>query len=349
MTAACEGKITKMRRTKPNNNPATMLLMLMMSPLLLLLRRYRHSSSPVAMFVLGDAGVDGSVDGVVDRGGGGGGGRMCLTEADLDFEDCDLDDLDDGALAVSRSPSSSPAMHLISLSSLNSVGVFPLSSMSDPFTLDQPPRTQDICGRIGLDMDSHVLPFLSEDEDDPTIAGRESSSTTRTHAHADYVRAAEECLLIEDEMERLEVDDPEYLSELEREVLRDDPTIVAEIIENVLEEDEELLRGIASKLIEDAPEIVREMEGMLGEGERLEGRPDVVAFIVARLLSDDQNLDLLDEFDAALSASINRVEEEEEEEKENWHRREGEGKSVDDDNDDRERDGAVDDGGDDEL
>jgi len=182
------------------------------------------------------------------------------------------------------------------------------------------------------------------------MAGGESSSATRTHAHADYVRAAEECLLIEDEMERLEVDDPEYLSELEREVLRDDPTIVAEIIENVLEGDEELLRGIASKLIEDAPEIVREMEGMLGEGERLEGRPDVVAFIVARLLSDDQNLDLLDEFDAALSTSINRVEEEEEEEEEeNWHRREGRGKSVDDDNDDREREGAVDDGGDDEL
>ena len=109
MTAACEGKITKMRRTKPNNNPATMLLMLMMSPLLLLLRRYRHSSSPVDMFVLGDA-----VDGVVDRGGGGGGGRPCLTEADLDFEDCDLDDLDDGALAVSRSPSSSPRTRCIS-------------------------------------------------------------------------------------------------------------------------------------------------------------------------------------------------------------------------------------------
>jgi len=130
MTAACEGKITKMRRTKPNNNPATMLLMLMMSPLLLLLRRYRHSSSPVAVFVLGDA-----VDGVVDRGGGGGGGRPCLTEADLDFEDCDLDDLDDGALAVSRSPSSSPRTRCISALSrpLNPVVAFPLSSMSGPF------------------------------------------------------------------------------------------------------------------------------------------------------------------------------------------------------------------------
>ncbi len=137
MTAACEGKRTKMRRTKPNNNPATMLLVLMMLPLLLLLCRHRHSSSPVAVFVLGDAGVDGSVDGVVDRegGGGGGGGRPCLTEADLDFEDCDLDDLDDGALAVSRLPSSSPRIRCISALSrpLNSVVAFPLSSMSGPF------------------------------------------------------------------------------------------------------------------------------------------------------------------------------------------------------------------------
>ena len=163
---------------------------------------------------------------------------------------------------------------------------------------------QDICGRIGLDMVSHVLPFLSDEyNDSETMEGNDDVSTTRIYTHDDYVRGAEECLLIEDEMDRLEVDDPEYLDELEREALRDDPTIVAEIIANVLGEDDTLLTSIVSKLKTDAPDVVSDMENMLMEGEELIDRPDVVAIIIARLLSDEQNLDLLDEFDEALSSA----------------------------------------------
>ena len=173
-------------------------------------------------------------------------------------------------------------------------------------------------------MISHVLPFLSEEYDNDKMGGGdggggnvESSSSTsssssskdddaktsRTYTHAEYVRGAEECLLIEDEMDRLEVDDPEYLDELEREALRDDPTIVAEIIANVLGEDDTLLTSIVSKLKTDAPDVVSDMENMLMEGEESIDRPDVVAIIIARLLSDEQNLDLLDEFDEALSSA----------------------------------------------
>ena len=156
-------------------------------------------------------------------------------------------------------------------------------------------------------MKSHVLPFLSDDDidiDAGVVSTSSSSSTAagrRTYDHADYVRGAEECLLVEYEMERLEADDPEYLEELEREALRDDPTIVAEVIANVLHEDDELLRTISLRLKEDAPDEVKEMEGMMERGEELGSRPDVVAIIIAKMLSDEQNLDLLDEFDEALS------------------------------------------------
>jgi hypothetical protein len=93
---------------------------------------------------------------------------------------------------------------------------------------------------------------------------------------------------------------------LEREALKDDPTMVAEIIANVLGDDDVLLTNIISKLRTDAPDVVRDMEGMLLEGEPLGSRPDVVAIIIARLLSDEQNLDLLDEIDDALSSAAGR-------------------------------------------
>lgn len=160
---------------------------------------------------------------------------------------------------------------------------------------------KDICNRIGLDMVSHVLPFLLEEEDgDEKSDGDEGDATTKAYTHEQFVQGAEECLMIEDEMTQLEEDDPEYLAQLERDALAEDPEAVAEIVADVLKQDDKLLKDIAAKLEKDTPEVVKEMEGMLGEGEKLENRPDVVGFIIAKLLSEDKNLDILDELDEAL-------------------------------------------------
>lgn len=158
---------------------------------------------------------------------------------------------------------------------------------------------KEICNRMGLDMESQVLPFLYDEEYE--YLDEYGYTTTRTYSHDDFVKGAEECLEIYDEMEHLEEEDPEYLAQLEREALLEDPETVAEIISDVLKQDDALLKEIAAKLEKDAPETIKEMEGMLGEGEKLEGRPDVVGFVIAKLLSEDKNLDLLDEFDEALS------------------------------------------------
>ena len=162
---------------------------------------------------------------------------------------------------------------------------------------------QDICNRIGLDMVSHVLPYLLDEEEsegnEPDDGG--GDALPKIYTHEDFVRGAEECLLIEDEMNRLEKDDPEYLAQLEREALEEDPDIVAEIVADVLKQDETLLKEIATKLLSDVPELVTEMNIMLVEGEQLEDRPDIVGLIVAQLLSDEQNLDILDVFDESLS------------------------------------------------
>mmetsp|Transcript_23159 Transcript_23159/g.49559 ORF Transcript_23159/g.49559 Transcript_23159/m.49559 type:complete len:231 (+) Transcript_23159:138-830(+) len=169
----------------------------------------------------------------------------------------------------------------------------------------------EICNRIGLDMDGHVLPYLHEDEGEKS--GDDGDATTRTYTHEDFVRGAEECLMIEDEIDQLEEEDPDYLEKLERDALMDDPEIVAEVIADVLKQDEssQLLKDIASKLVTDAPQIVKEIEGMLGEGEKLEDRPDVVGYIIAKLLSEQEHVDILGELDEALAELV-----------EDWHEEE---------------------------
>ena len=150
-------------------------------------------------------------------------------------------------------------------------------------------------------MVGHVLPFLSNEGDDEGDDINKDATPKTSYTHEEFVKGAEECLLIEDEMAELEEHDPEYLEQLEREALAEDPEIVAEIISDVLKQDNKLLVEIAAKLMKDTPDVVKEMEGMLGENEKLETRPDVVGFIVSKLLNDEENIDILDEFDAALS------------------------------------------------
>jgi hypothetical protein len=56
----------------------------------------------------------------------------------------------------------------------------------------------DICERIGLDLEGHVIPvLLGIDEDEEAGVGEIKE---RMYTHDDYVRGAEECLMIEDEV-----------------------------------------------------------------------------------------------------------------------------------------------------
>ena len=152
-------------------------------------------------------------------------------------------------------------------------------------------------------MFEHVFPYLDEEDEEEDGDDSNSKVTDKTsYTHEQYVSGAEECLLIEEELIQLEKDDPDYLEELENDAITKDPAMVAEIIADVLKQDEKLLEDIATKLIKDAPETVKGMEGMLGENEKLHSRPDVVGYILAMMISEDENLDLLDEFDEALTA-----------------------------------------------
>eukprot|EP00573_Skeletonema_grethae_P010476 CAMPEP_0201698114 /NCGR_PEP_ID=MMETSP0578-20130828/17248_1 /ASSEMBLY_ACC=CAM_ASM_000663 /TAXON_ID=267565 /ORGANISM="Skeletonema grethea, Strain CCMP 1804" /LENGTH=230 /DNA_ID=CAMNT_0048184557 /DNA_START=12 /DNA_END=704 /DNA_ORIENTATION=- len=186
----------------------------------------------------------------------------CETEDDLDFEKCNLIDLSDRVLT-------------------------------------------GICNRIGLDMIEHVLPTIVDDDDEDNNnnnsngAGEEG---TKVYTHEQYAMGAEECIMVEAEMERLAVEDPEELERMEREAMAEDPDILAEIIADVLEQDEKLLTDVASK-IKDATihaDIVKDIvEGMLNEGEKLEDRPDVLGYLVATIMVEDP--DFLDEFDDQLA------------------------------------------------
>lgn len=156
----------------------------------------------------------------------------------------------------------------------------------------------DICSRIGLDMVEHVLPAIVEDDDD----NADDEKKKVVYTHEQYAMGAEECLLVEAEMERLAKEDPEALDRLEREALEDDPDILAEIISDVLQQDAKLLHDVVAKIkgAEEKAEIVKDItEGMLSEGEKLEDRPDVLGYLVATIMIEDPSF--LDEFDAQLA------------------------------------------------
>mmetsp|Transcript_14418 Transcript_14418/g.33533 ORF Transcript_14418/g.33533 Transcript_14418/m.33533 type:complete len:212 (+) Transcript_14418:90-725(+) len=150
----------------------------------------------------------------------------------------------------------------------------------------------DICDRIGLSMEEHVLPFLFEDD--------ENSGDPRSYSHEEYVRGAEECLLVENELSQLGEDE---LDSLEMEALEDDPELLAQVITDVLKQDDMLLREIAYKLETDgaSKQAVLQVADLLS-GEQLENRADVVGFLLAELLQDNPNI--LDEFDEAIAALL---------------------------------------------
>ena len=157
-----------------------------------------------------------------------------------------------------------------------------------------------ICNRIGLDMIEHVLPTIVDEEEE--TPNKDGSGDVKKYTHEQYARGAEECLLVEAEMDRLAKEDPEALDQMEREALEDDPALLAEIISDVLSQDEQLLKDVATKIkkADDKAEIVKDItEEMLNEGEQLEDRPDILGYLVATIIVDD--LEFLDEFDEQLA------------------------------------------------
>jgi hypothetical protein len=159
-----------------------------------------------------------------------------------------------------------------------------------------------ICNRIGLDMIEHVLPTIVDEAEDTPNKEDGSGGDVKKYTHEQYARGAEECLLVEAEMDRLAKEDPEALDQMEREALEDDPALLAEIISDVLSQDKQLLKDVATKIkkADDKAEIVKDItEEMLNEGEQLEDRPDILGYLVATIIIDDP--EFLDEFDEQLA------------------------------------------------
>lgn len=158
-----------------------------------------------------------------------------------------------------------------------------------------------ICNRIGLDMIEHVIPTIVDEAED-TASKDGGGGNLKKYTHEQYARGAEECLLVEAEMDRLAKEDPEALDQMEREALEDDPALLAEIISDVLSQDSQLLKDVATKIkkADDKAEIVKDItEEMLNEGEQLEDRPDILGYLVATIIIDDP--EFLDEFDEQLA------------------------------------------------
>ena len=178
-----------------------------------------------------------------------------------------------------------------------------------------------ICNRVGLNM--HTLMFPDMDEERVALGDK----LDKTRTKADYVEAATQCLLIEQEMERMLEDDPEALDSLEKELLDKDDSMLAEVIADVLGQNTELTKQLVScfpcleflftifnvfklcniichyfqheqddEIKNDNPELHKFLLEELGEGETLSSRLDILADVVTVMLKDDDTfLDMLEE------------------------------------------------------
>ena len=149
---------------------------------------------------------------------------------------------------------------------------------------------RNICQRIGLDAEANVLSYLLESDEDNTNA-EEGDDGERKYSHTDFVKAAEECLSIENEMDQ---------QQPERNIAQQDIEI---LITDILIQDEQLLKEIVAKLSKERPATLEEIKsnGIMEEGEGLEDRPDIVGFYLAYILSEDSSL--LGELGSLLSIS----------------------------------------------
>ena len=168
-----------------------------------------------------------------------------------------------------------------------------------------------ICERIGLDVEMHVFPLIDEDEEELAGGGGDDKadavdlggeSKTKERSHSDYVSAAQECLLIEMEMQLMEEEDPEALAELERSLLAEDPDLLAEVVAEVLAKSPELMHELQIELEREDPEFYQDLMEELGDDESLSDRPEILAELVAVMLAEDP--DMLEKLDEDLFAMM---------------------------------------------
>ena len=153
---------------------------------------------------------------------------------------------------------------------------------------------QSICTRVGLDLEKHIFPIL----DAEIIGGIDDDASSEVERSIEeYVWAAHECLLIEDEVDEMEDEDPEGLEALEMAMLEDDPALLAEVISDVLESNPALLQDLEEELKREDPEHYQGMIEELAEGESLIDRPELVADLIALMLAENPDMALIDEID----------------------------------------------------
>lgn len=103
------------------------------------------------------------------------------------------------------------------------------------------PALEDICDRLGLNMESHMFPYLFDDDSEDG-----ESSETKERTKEDYIEAAIQCLTIEEEMDRMMEEDPEALEALERQLISEDPSLLAEIVADILAQNPDLIKELVS-------------------------------------------------------------------------------------------------------
>ena len=152
---------------------------------------------------------------------------------------------------------------------------------------------RSICTRVGLDLEKHIFPIL-----DAEIGGIDDDASSEVERSIEeYVWAAHECLLIEDEVDEMEDEDPEGLEALEMAMLEDDPALLAEVISDVLESNPALLQDLEDELKREDPDHYQGMIEELAEGESLIDRPELVADLIALMLAENPDMALIDDID----------------------------------------------------
>jgi hypothetical protein len=169
---------------------------------------------------------------------------------------------------------------------------------------------REVCGRLGLSVENQVFPYLFDEEvegDEDELTPESKPVATKERTHDDYIKAAIECLSIEEEMEGMLLDEDEDLqSFFEQDLLEEDPEMLTEIMAELLTNDGNLLAQIEKQIKEEDPELYQELLDEMNEDEgdgkandgmlkSLKDRPDLVAEVLSQMIMNDPSM--LEDFD----------------------------------------------------
>lgn len=132
------------------------------------------------------------------------------------------------------------------------------------------PELQAICESVGLNIEDDVFPHIFHDSDGAMIQ-------KNVHTHADYIKAAYECIVVADETAHHH----------DEEMLEEHPELMADIVSSVMEDNPHLVGHLVMELQKDDPAVWGSIAADLAAGQTLLEKPELISELVKAMIEQD--------------------------------------------------------------